>query len=138
MKTLLHTSFFRFRKKSFFWRQPHFCPTLEVPPKCTCSLIRPWWFSLNGITALLINNFLFWSSPHFSHLNLPTTIPQNCICNFNWSWQTFLHVLFHFKKNPCFWWPPHFSHIIIPLQEYQKRKGNFLKKTGKPSWTAFF
>ena len=36
-----HTSFFCFRKNSFFWRQAHFFPTLEVPPKFACSLIRP-------------------------------------------------------------------------------------------------
>ena len=45
----------------------------------TCSLIRPWWLSLKRIwtsTALFLNIFFFWWSPHFSYLNLPATIPQ--------------------------------------------------------------
>ena len=93
-----HSSLFRFRKNRFFWRQSHFLPTLEVPQKCACNIIRPSWFSLNGIRASTasINNTLLWWPPHFLHLNLSqqsptsffaseplTTISTTSICNFN-------------------------------------------------------
>ena len=120
-----HTSFFGFRKKFLFLETgPLFSHNRRSPQMCI--LIRPWWFFLNRIwasTAWFIKNF-FWWSPHFSHLNLPITITEKSIWNFNWSWKTYLHVLFHFMKNPYFWWPPHFCHVKMSLQESRKGKDN--------------
>ena len=85
-KILINSVIGLFSANSFFWRQDRFFLTIKVPPICACSLIKSWWFSLNRIwvlTTLFLNNFFFWWSPDFLHLNLPTVIHQKSICNFN-------------------------------------------------------
>ena len=116
----------------------HLFPTLDLPPKVTCSLIRPFWTSFNKITAsieLFIKNLFCWWSPHFITFEPPSNnpLPKNIyLANFNKTWKTSLHSIFHFRKNSYFWWLSNFSHIKTSLHEPQKVKGNF-KKTREVS-----
>ena len=69
-----HKLFLPFQKNAFLWRQLHSSPTFELAPKGSCSRNRPWWSSLNGITAssvLFPKNFFFWWSPHFATFESP-------------------------------------------------------------------
>ena len=60
----LITLLYRFKESLLFWRE-----NLAPHHKGTCRFNRPWFPSLNGISAstnLFTKNLLFWWSPHFS------------------------------------------------------------------------
>ena len=85
-----HTPFFRFRKNSFFWRQDHFFLTIEVSPKCACSLMQFPQFQPSSVpvkslqTSFLITTSnisrclnwsnKFWCLKRASILNLSTIV----------------------------------------------------------------
>ena len=134
--------FFHFKPNSFIWRQSHFFPHWNFPPKDTCSLKRPWWSSLNGIrasTGLLVNNLFFWWPSHFWAFEPPNKNLPKGYLRLWWIYtKTSLHGHFHFiKKISSFGGRVTSLTLKLPYKN-PKKVMVILERPGKPSWTAFF
>ena len=89
---------FPLQTKLFLWETAPLFSTLKPSPKGTCSLVKPWWSSWNGIRASAILFTRFFSFDSYlipPHLNLRTSVPRKSVCNFDEFWKKSLHGPFH-------------------------------------------